>query len=256
MCASFSDGAVSRDVSASIIPEVARVYWLFETLSKMAESPMPIGLGGRLLVYGDMDREGAAIALAGNIAGAATLGIDRDGRRLKRGVRHAYCDFLVKNLDEALRILKNEIRKKQPVSVCFEGVLASFLHVFVDRGVQPDILAFSGENEDFAVLVERGAIVLPTTEAGEDSQQGVAWAAEMRSAFWLPKVDALVAEVLPVDDARQRWLKFASRYLGRFVTGQRYLRMTAEELEAFRSRVASAMAAGEIGTQITIETLR
>lgn len=238
----------------SIVPEVGRVYSLFQTLSKMVETPMDIGLGGMLLVYGDLDREGAAVALAGNIAGAATLGIDRDGSRLKQGVRHGFCDFLVNNLDEALRILKNELRKKQPVSVCFEGVFASFLHVFAQRGVQPDILGFSDGGEGSALLVERGAVVLPATDSGDDSLLEVTWEAETRAALWLPKVDALAAEVLPAGDARHRWLKFAPRYLGRSPARKRYLRMTVSELEAFRSRVESAMAAGEIDTRITIKT--
>jgi urocanate hydratase len=220
----------------------------------MAETPVAIGLGGLLLVHGDLDREGAAAALAGNIAGAATLGIDGDGSRLKQGVRHGFCDFLVNNLDEALRILKNEIRKKQPVSVCFEGVFASFLQVFAERGVQPDILAFSGKKEDSAVLIERGATVLRTDDSVGDSRLDVAWAAETRAALWLPKVDALAAEVLPAEDARRRWLKFAPRYLGRSLAGRRYLRMSAGELESFRGRVESAMAVGEIGTRVTISS--
>jgi hypothetical protein len=252
MCASFGSSALSPHVSESIVPEVARVYSLFQTLSKMAETPMPIGLGGMLLVYGDLDREGVAIALAGNIAGAATLGIDHDGSRLKQGVRHGFCDFLVNNLDEALRILKNELRKKQPVSVCFEGVLASFLHIFAHRGVQPDILGFSGENEDFAVLVERGAIVLQTTDSVDDSLLDVTWEAETRAALWLPKVDEMAAQSLPGGDPRHRWLKFAPRYLGRSLAGKRYLRMTAAELETFEGWVKSAMATGEIETRITI----
>lgn len=236
----------------SIVPDAARVYSLFQTLSKMAETPVDIGLGGVLLVYGDLDREGAAAALAGNIAGAATLGIDGDGSRLKQGVRHGFCDFLVNNLDEALRILKNELRKKQPVSVCFEGVFASFLHVFAQRGVQPDILAFSGEREGFAALVDRGAVVLGRDDAENDPLLEVAWEAETRAALWLPKVDALAGQSLPQGDGRHRWLKFAPRYLGRSLAGKRYLRMSAGELEAFRARVESAMATGEIDARIAI----
>ena len=254
MSTSVGSSALSPHVSESIVPEVAHVYFLFENLIKIAEIPMPIGLGGMLLVYGDLDSAGAAVALAGNIAGAATLGIDSDGSRLKQGVRHGFCDFLVNNLDEALRILKNELRKKQPVSVCLEGVLASFLHIFVHRGVQPAIVAFSDENNDSSILVERGTIVLQTTPAVDDFLLGVTWEAETRAALWLPKVDALAAEALPAGDARHRWLNFAPRYLGRSLAGKRYLRMTAAELETFTGLVESATAAGEVGTRITINT--
>jgi len=37
--------------------------------------------------------------------------------RLKTG----YCDFMVNNLDEALRILKNAVRKKEALSVGWWG---------------------------------------------------------------------------------------------------------------------------------------
>ena len=35
-------------------------------------------------------------------------------------VRNGIADFAVKTLDEALRILKNEIRKRQPIAVLLE----------------------------------------------------------------------------------------------------------------------------------------
>jgi urocanate hydratase len=114
---------------------------MFSTLSAMAKEHFQGELGGKLLLYRQLNPQGSAVALAGNIAGAATLGIDDDIERLKQGVRHGFCDFLVNNLDESLRILKNEIRKKQPVSVCLQADFAAMLCEIVDRGVQPDLLA-------------------------------------------------------------------------------------------------------------------
>src|SRR5271155_5872297 len=98
-------------------------------------------LGGKLLLFGRLDADGAAVALAANISGAATLGVDADSERLRQGIRRGFCDFVVNNLDEALRILKNEIRKKRPVSVCLEGDLVATLQEAVERGLQPDLLA-------------------------------------------------------------------------------------------------------------------
>ena len=240
--------------SVPTLPDAARVYVLFSALTMLAQERFDGELGGRLLLYGPLDAEGAAVALAGNIAGAATLGVDRDGERLKLGVRQGFCDFLVNNLDEALRILKNEVRKRQPVSVCLAGEFRIVLQEIVERGVQPDLLALSGGQAETDLLVERGAMRLEERDAAADPCLiEVRWSAQAAASLWLPKVDALAAGVLPAGDSRLRWLKFAPRYLGRSMAGRRYLRMTAEESGRFSALVAEAVASGAIGTEITIQ---
>ena len=54
---------------------------------------------------------GGAQPLAATMNGAAFLGIDVDPERIKRRVKTGYCDVMVTHLDEALRILKNAVRK-------------------------------------------------------------------------------------------------------------------------------------------------
>lgn len=235
------------------MPEVAHVYALFSALTALGRERFDGELGGKLLLYGQLDPAGAGFALAGNIAGAATLGIDSEQERLKQGIRNGFCDFLVNNLDEALRILKNEVRKKQPVSVCLDGNLSSTVREMVARGVQPDVvrLPLGAEAE---TLAERGAVRVD--EAGfpgparESSWKTISWVAVSAPALWLPKVDKLAAEVLPIGDERRRWLRFAPRYLGKLMSARRYLRMSAEEAERFSAAVSSAIASGAIRTEI------
>jgi urocanate hydratase len=239
--------------SGAEIPEIAEVYARFAALAALAKERFGGELGGKLLLYGRLDAYGAAVALAANIAGAATLGVDGDSERLRQGIRRGFCDFVVNHLDEALRILKNEVRKKQPVSVCLEGDLASTLAEAVERGLQPDLLACADGADAARVLVERGAISLGQSPQPEAGREEVHWTAESAAALWLPKADALAARALPVGDERLRWLKFAPRYLGRTMGGRRYLRMEAEEAERFAALVAEAMCSGAMGTTITIE---
>src|ERR1700722_17524980 len=94
------------------IPDSAEVFDHFAALTSAAPAP-----GGALVFYGALDRRGMATAVAANIAGAASLGVDAHVDRAKLALRQGICDFMVNSLDEALRILKNEIRKKQPVAV-------------------------------------------------------------------------------------------------------------------------------------------
>lgn len=237
-----------------IVPEVSRVYSLFQSLSSLAQEHFAGELGGKLLLYEGMDADGAAMALAGNIAGAATLGIDSSVERLKQGIRHGFCDFLVTNLDEALRILKNEIRKKQPVSVCLEGDFASILREIAECGVQPDLLGFGEDGKELAVLLTRGSILVKGDALPDDLLLDVTWEAQTAPALWLPKVDVLVAEVLPAGDPRQRWLKFAPRYLGRSLAARRYMRMSGAELQIFEALVESAMVSGILPSEITIRS--
>jgi urocanate hydratase len=72
--------------------------------------------------------------------GAAFLGIDVDAERIKKRLKSGYCDFMVNTLDEALRILKNAVRKKENVSVGLVGNCADIIPELADRGVVPDIL--------------------------------------------------------------------------------------------------------------------
>ncbi len=232
------------------------MYAWFSALTHLSKEHFSGALGGKLLLYGPLDAEGAAVGLGGNIAGLATLSVDEDGERLKQGVRAGFCDFLVNNLDEALRILKNEVRKRQPVSVCLQCELAATLEEVTERGVQPDLLALLPQGTDTAVLVERGAIWVDALEAeargGVSSLVEVVWTATSAAALWLPKVDVLAGSVLPPGDARVVWLKLAPRYLGRPMAVRRYLRMTAEEAERFSALVAESVASGEIGTAINV----
>lgn len=238
--------------AASTVPGIEDVYARFSDLREVATRLFEGELGGKLVLYGAMDAEGVAIALSGNIAGAATLGIDGDHERLKLGVRHGFCNFMVNNLDEALRILKNEVRKKEPVSVCLGGDFRALLREIVERGVQPDILSFADGAYDFSILTARGAVALGGSDLENADGAWISWSALSAAALWLPKVDALAAKAIPDGDARVRWLQLAPRYLGRPMAGQRGVRMTADEAERFQALVAKAVGSGDIGAEIKI----
>ena len=56
-------------------------------------------------------------------------------------MRNGSCDFMVNTLDESLRVLKNELRKKKALSVGLLGEASAILPAMVERGVQPDLVA-------------------------------------------------------------------------------------------------------------------
>jgi urocanate hydratase len=116
------------------------VQGTFETFASAGEKHFAGDLAGKLIVSGGMGGMGGAQPLAATMNGAAFLGIDVDPERIKKRLKTGYCDFMVTTLDEALRILKNAVRKKENVSVGLVGNCADIIPELAERGVVPDIL--------------------------------------------------------------------------------------------------------------------
>ncbi len=112
----------------------------YETFAAAARKHFGGDLAGRLVVTGGMGGMGGAQPLAATMNGAAFLGIDVDPERIKRRVKTGYCDVMVNDLDEALRILKNAVRKREAASVGLVGNCADLVPELARRGVVPDLL--------------------------------------------------------------------------------------------------------------------
>ncbi len=112
----------------------------YETFAAAGRKHFGGDLAGRLVVTGGMGGMGGAQPLAATMNGAAFLGIDVDPERIKRRVKSGYCDVMVNDLDEALRILKNAVRKREPASVGLVGNCADVVPELARRGVVPDLL--------------------------------------------------------------------------------------------------------------------
>ena len=112
----------------------------YETFAAAGRKHFGSDLAGKLIASGGMGGMGGAQPLAATLNGAAFLGIDVDPERIKRRVKAGYCDVMVNDLDEALRILKNAVRKREAVSVGLIGNCADVIPELAKRGVVPDIL--------------------------------------------------------------------------------------------------------------------
>jgi urocanate hydratase len=112
----------------------------FETFAAAAQKHFGGDLSGKLVVSGGMGGMGGAQPLAATMSGAAFLGIDVDPERIKRRVKSGYCDVMVTSLDEALRILKNAVRKREATSVGLVGNCANLIPELAKRGIVPDVL--------------------------------------------------------------------------------------------------------------------
>jgi urocanate hydratase len=216
--------------------EVEHLYAvLLRSAEPSASADDEPSLGGKLLYAGELTPSARALLIAGNIAGAASLSATADPTAQKQAVREGVADFLVNSLDEALRILKNEIRKREAVAVCIAIAPKAVEREMRERGVLPDL---------FPPAQFLSALT---------GQSLIAWTAASAPAQWLPRLDAIVLDCLDSEArAERRWLRLAPRYLGRMAQSFRILHCPRESAQEFVSRTKSAVDRGEISVEVQI----
>ena len=198
------------------------VYRLYASL--LRDCDPEAGLGGKLLWSGELDENGCALMRAGNIAGAASLGGTADPAALRHANRDGVADFLVTSLDEALRILKNEVRKRQAVSVGVSADPKTMVAEMRERGVLPDLLR-PRERDGGTELDGFLAHGARRVDAGLMPE---GWTFQAWSPAPL-QFDRVAAAVLPEgDELNRRWLRLSPRYLGPAARRVRSLGCTPE----------------------------
>jgi len=221
--------------SASVAVNPAEpVYRAYAALASVSPLDVEAGLGGKLLFAGEIKERSRELLFAANIAGAASLAASADPGSLRLAIRDGVIDFSVTSLEEALRILKNEIRKRQPVSVGVAVDSRVLVEQMADRGVLPDLLP---PLELAATFLRQGAreVVHPVDQVGEF----VSWSVDREFNRWLPRLDACVQAIVPENDyLRLRWLRLAPRYLGRLARRQHGVVLSMEEVTQFRAKAA------------------
>jgi urocanate hydratase len=179
---------------ASALPEACQVF------RAAARKHFGGSLAGRLVVAAGMGGMGGAQALAVTLNGGAFLGIDADIAAIKRRVKGGYCEVMVNNLDEALRILKNAVRKREPASVGLIGNVAEVLPEFVRRGVLPDLLTDETPADDPSSYIPQALTVAQAAELREQDPHACreraldSIAAQVRAMLELRKMGAVVFE--------------------------------------------------------------
>jgi len=234
------------------LTQVAQLYEAMRPFAHGLEPASEPDLGGQLLYAGELDAPGRALLVAGNIAGVASLAATADPAAQRQAVRDGVADFLVTSLDEALRILKNEIRKRQPVAVCVALAPEAIEREMLERGVQPDLLPPGAMQSSF---LNQGArpLQLATLESGTVL---LTWSVAEAPAQWLPRLDAIALHCLrPEDEWPRRWLRLAPRYLGRMAHGQRLMFCDREFAARFSEKVKDSSARGELAIAVDIQII-
>lgn len=208
---SSSEKPEARAADPEIAAEMEAVYCLYAALTGAMDPET--GLGGKLVYAGEPDEAGCRLLRAANIAGAASLAASADAPALRRAMHQGAIDFVVTSLDEALRILKNEIRKKQPVAVGISLATEIVVREMVERGVQPDLLAPDVPHAQVAEFFARGAHrIQPQPLAAGQHFDFIPIPPEVKQptgAFDARLLDCMAAG----DHVNRRWIRLAPRYL-------------------------------------------
>jgi hypothetical protein len=241
---------------SSAIPFLLETFGFYISLIPFANSASDShqgpSLGGKLIYAGELDGHGRAVVVAGNIAGAATLAATADLVAQKQAIRDGVADFLVTSLDEALRILKNEIRKRETVAVCVGTAPDEIEREMLERGVLPDLRPRAASATEPEGFPGPGGLRVGLDPMGV--QALVTWRVDSAPAQWLPKLDAIATDCLSPDAwAARRWLRLAPRYLGRLAREIRVLISDREFAASFVGQVREQVLQGGIGVPLQVQ---
>jgi len=116
------------------------VQGTYETFVEAGRQHYGGDLAGRWILTGGLGGMGGAQPLAATMAGASMLAVECQPSRIERRIETRYLDRWTTSLDEALAIIEESKRTKQPVSVGLLGNAAEVFPELVRRGVRPDMV--------------------------------------------------------------------------------------------------------------------
>jgi urocanate hydratase len=229
----------------------------FTVLNSLQPATMDGGWPGALVLIIGLGQQGAALSTAGNIAGAACLAIDDRPEACRAALLSGACDFVVNTVDEALRILKNQIRQRRPVSIALEAAPDAALDELLQRGVLPELFTELRSDADPLQPATReralqsfrslGTIIV-NFDGPLSSVSGVLDAAAQLGSITqqrglnlesfpfangeeLRVFDANLQQIIPANDPRHRWCAAAPRFFHRERPHRRLVYLSPEEQE-------------------------
>ncbi|MCJ8350969.1 urocanate hydratase [Moritella sp.] len=114
------------------------VQGTYETFVAMAKQHFDGQAQGRWVLTGGLGGMGGAQPLAATMAGFSMIAVECDESRIDYRLRTGYVDKKATTLDEALALLDEAIKSKQPTSIGLLGNAADIFPELVKRGVIPD----------------------------------------------------------------------------------------------------------------------
>ncbi len=112
----------------------------YETFAAAAKTHFGGSLAGKWILTGGLGGMGGAQPLAGTLNGATVLCVEVDEARINRRVKDGYCDIKVKELDRAIKLVKDSIKNNKPISIGLVGNCGEIFPEIFRRGLLPSIV--------------------------------------------------------------------------------------------------------------------
>jgi len=112
----------------------------YETFAACARKHFKGSLKGKWTLTGGMGGMSGAQPLAVTMNEGVILDVEVNPARIKRRVDQGFCDTMVYNLDEALKLVDEALKNKKPLSIGLVGNTSDIHPELVKRGIIPDVL--------------------------------------------------------------------------------------------------------------------
>jgi len=112
----------------------------YETFAEVARQHFGGDLRGKFLLTGGMGGMGGAQPLAATFAGAASITVEIDEKRIDKRIHDGYCQIKVHRIEEALKIIKEKTAAKEPCSVGLVGNAADVFSYLAENNIIPDVV--------------------------------------------------------------------------------------------------------------------
>jgi len=127
----------------------------YETLGSLARQRGWNSLKGKFVLTAGLGGMGGAQPLAITMNEGVGLIVEVDPERAARRLKIGYVDTVVDNLDEALRLVNEALKAKEPKSIGLIGNAADVYPELVRRGIIPDVVTDQTPAHDLLEYVPR-----------------------------------------------------------------------------------------------------
>ncbi|HUI86262.1 MAG TPA: urocanate hydratase [Nitrososphaerales archaeon] len=112
----------------------------YETLAAVANKHFQGSLKGRIVLTSGLGEMGGAQPLAATMNDGVALIVEVDRRAIDRRLDKGYCDMVVENREEAVRLAKSAAKEGEALSIALPGNSAEVLPWLHETGFRPDIV--------------------------------------------------------------------------------------------------------------------
>jgi urocanate hydratase len=112
----------------------------YETFAACARRHFEGSLKGKWVLTGGMGGMSGAQPLSVTMNEGVILDIEVDPKRIEKRIKQGFCDTMVTDLDEALKLVMEAVKNKKALSVGLVGNCADIEPELVKRDITPDIL--------------------------------------------------------------------------------------------------------------------